>query len=274
MLISGGKTLRDFVTSWALASGLLFAGATPLSAQVEPSAPAPRKTEQTMKDQSGKFRLRTEEYTSPPISVPVADLSIADLYEAGDGQSGAVAAATVSYRCPVNDAGQITLKFCIFSNRLSQQNPIADSLVMRAGNRVTLPAFPVITQTEKERIARYVLLEFNVPAVELPVVDLSTGPLVEHQSIPELAGPLPLRLTYPPRALRQEAEGRSVIECQIQQDLSVICRQISFEPADDAALFARESERALGPLRVSPQLSDGSDARGVRFRLSLGWRLT
>ncbi|MCU0948656.1 MAG: hypothetical protein MUF47_10450, partial [Porphyrobacter sp.] len=196
----------------------------------------PRVTEQTLKDQSGKYRLRTEEYTARPMAVPVAELSIADLYAVGDGQSGPIAAATVSYRCPINDAGKITLKFCIVLNPLSQQNPIADSLVLRAGDRITLPAFPVITQPEKDRIARYVLLEFNVPAVELPVVDLSTGPLVEHQSIPELAGPLPLRLTYPPRALRQEAQGRSVIECQIQQDLSVICRQISFEPAVDAAL--------------------------------------
>lgn len=265
--------MRESVTWPVLALGLLTTSAAALAAQQAPAPPAPRVTEQAMKDQSGKYRLRTEEYTSPPISVPVADLSIADLYAVGDGQSGAVAAATVSYRCPVNDAGQITLKFCIFANRLSQQNSIADSLVLRAGKQITLPAFPAITQAKKERIARFVLLEFKVPSVELPVVDLSTGPLVEHQSIPELAGPLQLRLTYPPRALREEAEGRSVIECQIQQDLSVICRQISFEPASDAAMFARESERALGPLRVSPQLTDGGDARGMRFRLSLGWRL-
>ena len=266
--------MRDFMTSSALGAGLLFAGATPLCAQIEPSASAPRITEQTLKDQSGKYHLRTEEYTSPPMSVPVADLSIADLYAVGDGQSGQVAASTLAYRCPINDAGEITLVFCIFSNGLSQQNLIGEGLVLRAAKRITLPAFPAITQSPKDRVQRHVLIEFNVPAVELPVVDLSTGPLVERESIPELAGGLPLRLNYPPRALRQEAEGRSVIECQIQQDLSVICRQISFEPAADAALFARESERALGSLRVSPQLADGSDARGARFRLSLNWRLS
>lgn len=265
--------MRDSVTSWTLAIGLLATGTAPLAAQPDPAAPSPRVTEQTVKDQRGKFELRTEEYTVPTIAVPVAEFSIADLYAVSDGQSGTVAASTMSYRCPINDAGEITLRFCIFSNQLSPQNQIADGLVRRTGNRVTLPAFPVITQPDKDRIARYALLEFIVPAVELPVVDLSTGPLLEHQSIPELAGPLPLRLTYPARALRQEAQGRSVIECQIQQDISVICRQISFEPASDAALFARESERALGPLRVSPKLTDGGDARGARFRLSLGWRL-
>lgn len=265
--------MRDSVTSWALVIGLLATGTAPLAAQSDPAAPSPRVTEQTLKDQSGKFQLRTEEHTVPPIAVPVAELSIADLYAVADGQSGTVAASTMAYRCPINDAGKVTLKFCIFSNRLSQQNQIADGLVLQAGSRIRLPEFPVITQPEKDRIARYALLEFNVPSVELPVVDLSTGPLIERESIPELAGPLPLRLTYPPRALRLEAQGISVIECQIQQDLSIICRQISFEPASDAALFARESERALGPLRVSPQLTDGSDARGARFRLSLNWRL-
>jgi len=84
------------------------------------------------------------------------------------------------------------------------------------------------------------------------VIDLSTGPLVERQSIPELAGAFPLRFNYPPRALRNEAEGTSVIECQIQQDYSVICRQISFDPASHAALFARGSERVIGPLRLIP----------------------
>lgn len=265
--------MRDLVTSRALGLALLCGAAAPLSAQVEPSPPAPRVTERMVKDQSGKFRLRTEEYTAAPIAVPVAEFSIADLYAVSNGQSGAIAAATMSYRCPINDAGKITLAFCIFSNRLSQQNPMADSLVLRAGNRVTLPAFPVVTQTAKARFERYVLLEFNVPAVELPVVDLSTGRLVERQSIPELAGDLPLRLRYPPRALRAEAAGTSVIECQIQQDLSLICRQIAFEPASNAALFARESERAFGPLRVGPQLADGSDARGARFRTSFNWRL-
>ena len=85
---------------------------------------------------------------------------------------------------------------------------------------------------------------------------------------------MPLRLTYPPRALRQEIEGTSVIDCQIQQDLSLICHQIAFEPASSAALFVREARRAFGPLRVSPQLTDGSDARGVRFRLTFVWRFT
>lgn len=265
--------MRDQVKSWALGLALLCGGAVRLAAQVEPSAPAPRVTERMVKDQSGKYRLRTEEYTAAPIAVPVAELSIADLYAVGDGQSGTIAAAKPSYRCPINDAGKITLAFCIFSNRVSQQNPVAESLVLRAGDRVTLPAFPVVTQTAKDRFERYVLIEFNVPAFELPVVDLSTGPLVERQSIPELAGEVPLRLRYPPRALRQEAQGTSVIECQIQQDLSLICRQISFEPASDAALFARESERVFGPLRVSPQLADGSDARGARFLISFNWRL-
>ncbi len=270
----GSKVLRDRVTSWVLVSGALIAAAAPLAAQPAPPLSAPRVVEEIITDESGKFRLRTEEYTAAPIDVPVAALSIAELYAAGNGQSGPVAAARMSYRCPVNDAGEITLSFCMFANRLSQTNTIAETLLLKVGRRMTLPALPAITQRDKDRTARYVALEFNIPAVELPVVDLSTGPLVERTLIPELAASSPRRLNYPRRAIQNEVEGKSVIECQIQQDLSVICRQISFDPPEHAALFAREAERALGPLMVSPQLADGSDARGARFRLSLNWRLT
>lgn len=263
--------MRVCVTSWAQGLGLLTAGPAALSAQPEP--PAPLVTEQTVKDQGRTYRLRTEEYAAAPIAVPVAELSIADLYAAGDGQGGAVAAATLSYRCPINDSGRIRLTYCIFSNGPTLRDRVPENLVLRAGDRITLPAFPVITQPKRDRIERYALLEFHVPAVELPVVDLTTGPLVEREAIPELAGPLPFKPNYPPRALRQAAQGMSVIECQIQQDLSVICRQISFEPADQAALFAREAGRTLGALKVSPHLADGSEARGARFRMTLNWRL-
>jgi len=55
-----------------------------------------------------------------------------------------VATSAVSYRCPINDAGEIALPFCVFANRLSQQNPIAEKLVLQSGNRIMLSAFPVI----------------------------------------------------------------------------------------------------------------------------------
>jgi hypothetical protein len=257
-----------------LVSGVLIAGAVPLAAQSSAPMPPPRVTDQIVKDESGKFRLLTEEYTIPAITVPVSELSIADLYAVSDGQSGPIEPTTMTYRCPIDEAGKINLSVCIFVSREAPQSPIAERLVLRAGNRITLPTFPKVTQSDKNRIARHALLELHVPAVELPVVDLATGLLVERALIPELAGDLPLRLTYPPRALRQAVEGTSVIECQVQQDLSLICHQIGFEPASGAALFARESQRAFGSLRVSPQLADGTDARGVRFRLSFVWRIT
>jgi hypothetical protein len=151
---------------------------------------------------------------------------------------------------------------------------VIDGLIRVSLTLHTVPDFPAITQPSKGRIDRYVTLTVRVPALELPTINLASGTLVERKELPLLDDPSLLKLIYPPRALRQAVQGRSLVECQVQEDLSVICRQIGFEPVEHGPLFAPNATRVFGDRAFAElKLADGSDARGVRFRMGLAWSL-
>jgi hypothetical protein len=253
---------------------LALAGTEAFAGQGDPDRQLLRVWEKVDESGKDKQRVRVEEYAAAPITVPVHTLTIAQMYKAADGRSGEVAAAEVAYRCMINDAGRILANFCEVSDRAVPLDPVIDGLIRVSLALYSVPDFPAITQPRKGRIDRYVTLTVRVPAVQIPALDLASGLLVERKDLPLLDDPSRLKLDYPPRALRQAVQGRSLVECQVQADLSVICQQMGFEPPEHGALFASNAARVFGD-RAFPELklADGSDARGVRFRVRLTWTL-
>jgi hypothetical protein len=222
----------------------------------------------------GKQTVRVEDYTGAPITAAFEALTIAQIYRAVDGRSGSIAAAELTYRCFIDAAGRVEAYACKADDPATPADPVIDGLVRASGALQTIQTFPPVTQSAKVRTDRYVTFTVRVPAIDFPTIDLSSGPLVESNQIPLLADRSLMKLDYPARALRQELEGRSTIECQVQQDLSLICRQIAFEPAEDGAVFAKSAERAFGGKALQDlKLADGSDARGVRFQMRLTWSI-
>lgn len=271
--------LKSLLTPWALGLIAVVGGTAAAARAEQPSIelrnppPRPKQLNNAVKTVGVRPAAASQEFTAPAVLVPVEEFSIADLYRASAGQSGAFAATTVTYRCPIGLTGKVMLPLCAPAKRGTALDPVAKGLILAAARRIDLPTYAPVRLAESGQTERFVTLDFQIPGADLPAVDLAAGPLVERTSIAELSGPLPFTPEYPSRAMREEAEGRSTLECQVQPDLSVICRQISFEPPEAAALFADASERVLGAMRVSPQLTDGREARGVRFQLVLNYRL-
>jgi hypothetical protein len=84
---------------------------------------------------------------------------------------------------------------------------------------------------------------------------------------------VPIGKFYPLRALREEREGVETFECQIQQDLSLICSSLTFEPVANAPFFEGAGERNLAQARAPSKLVDGQSSVGARFKTRVRWTI-
>ena len=239
-------------------------------------APIAAEGEPAIEMRKGAFRGDAEYsqvfFDDRIYQVPAGDWSIARLYRSFGDRQEDVGPQIIPVVCPIGETGIITLSNCLIRDDATEDQRLALALISRGGQSM-LPSFRELP-VGYAYLARTVNLQLGTPAVSSPKVNLAAGPMVEASLLQLEAGGHSLGTNnYPSRALRQEIQGDMVAECQVQTDLSVICKPVSFDPAEHFAIFAREGERLYLYSRMAPLLTDGSDARGVRFMRTVKWRI-
>lgn len=204
-------------------------------------------------------------------SVTPVDAPIANHYYAFAGRTESLPATSIPVTCRIGHSGHIPVSSCTAKDGLTDDQNLTMRLVRAWSEGIDFPRYNA-RLTEEQPLSRRVDMVLEVPEIPAPKVDLSSGPLVETSLID-----MPLNTYagshYPSRALRKELEGLMTVECQIQIDLSVICRQLSFEPAENASAFRNAERRIFRRATPKAQLKDGTDARGVRFQSQLKFQL-
>lgn len=198
------------------------------------------------------------------------------------GAGGVTEPISLRVRCPVPPNGLVQFPHC---------EPIASpgSAAAQAFNAVKIsyenwPEIPRIrslkrwsgSDAEEKTWALYRQVEFNlnVPAITVPDVDLTTGKIVEISALRERERTFREVIeNYPIRALREDHEANIEAHCQIQADRSIICDEISSDPPEHLRYFEPTIREAMLKTKANATLADGSDARGVRFRVVFPYRL-
>lgn len=108
------------------------------------------------------------------------------------------------------------------------------------------------------------------PLTPQPKVDFATGLVVAYTQLPDLITAIRQDVAnlgpfdFPPEAMRNMIAGRLLLECQVQSDLSVICRQSGFDPPENGRFFKSYADAAFRSVRVGRNLANGESAVGVR----------
>ena len=244
----------------ALAMAVLAAGTVCL-ADKRPADPPILKH----KDELTGIVIREQTFDGGEVRFPTERLTIAQSYYLF-GEGNRAMPETLKVICLINDAGQVQDLTC-----RDQAGGRIPAEIAQAGNMTLFPAarsFPSqkVSRNAPVRRVQYVLSFDSGPSA---VIDLAAGPLVPMSLIEGLvANPNP---SYPPRALRTEAQGIQTVECQIQADLSFICHSIRFDPVENEEFFMRAEKSYFSPQPVSPLLSDGRPAKGARFQFRIRW---
>jgi hypothetical protein len=130
----------------------------------------------------------------------------------------------------------------------------------------TFDPLPEISERQARRVQRWVAVEFDVDPALQPKFDFETGDLLEASAVVERMASMP---SYPPRALRQEAEGVMTILCKVHPDLSVSCLAESFDPPEHLGLFSDLAQQIGFAIDVKATTDDGVLTAGKRFRFPL-----
>ena len=261
--ISAGILLVAFVTSAGLAQSNL---PRPRAAPGEPEITRERSS-------SGNTRYYFQRFADAgTYTVNETDGTISFLYYSFEGRSQDLPAQTVPVVCTINRSGIVLLNSCRGEGELSAEQRIALNIATVAGQSAGFAQYRALPDGYAD-LNRTVTLTLATPAIAAPEVDLTTGPLVEPGNVDIDLNRLYRANSYPSRALRQEVEGNMLIECQIQIDLSVICRMTNFDPPEHAGLFEPTVDTMSRRMRPGALLKDGTDARGVRFPLRILWRI-
>jgi hypothetical protein len=261
-------------------AGIILAWGIADPAQAQPELPRPRAAPGEPKITSERltvygdrdFVQRFDDGNIYNVT-EIKGASIAFLYRTFAGRFQDLPAQIVRVSCDINSGGIVLLESCGTVTDPSDEQSIALAIANIRGSVAGLPTYRALPQGFA-RLYRKVTLSLAIPAIPAPKVDLGSGQLTEYTNV-EFYGNRSLAwISYPPRALGVEAEGIMSIECQIQTDLSVICRMIAFDPPEHSGQFASIPDKLTRRMRSKPMLKDGSDARGVRFPIKITWRIS
>ena len=272
--------IRTFALALILA--LSIGTSAPAAAQPKAKRGEPALV-QAGRDANGSTIFR-QTYTGSAqrIDAPIR-LSIAQAYWAVGGNGTSLPAATVRVQCRIGHPGGVF----DFECRPVDGTPQDAAKLYRAAEAAKV--LPLIRETFrplKRRVGtsrsgeawvhdRYYEFDLALPAMTAPIVDLQGGEEVPPHLV--TASVAPVLRNYPGRALRADAVGDLTLSCQVQQDLSIICNDLSFEPSDYYQYFTAPHDvairRIFGGTRAIATLQDGRDARGVRFKPVLKYRI-
>lgn len=225
-------------------------------------------------------------------------LSIAEVYREAARSGGVIPELDTSILCEISDDGAVDRNTCEADSWSSKEQLLAMRLV-RAAPQSALPHFPAIDRTalglaprgtfplwsklvayrtdsptnSNPPFFRLVRIAMHIDQTSSPAVDLSTGPLVEPAQLSFEAGKAPRMDQYPSHAARENREGTQIAECQVQSDRSILCRDESFDPPENAPYFAGAVDSMFRRAVAQEHLKNGANAAGSRFRYKLRWTL-
>lgn len=256
-------------------AGVLVLGPSVLAAQdrVPPRAAAGEPEIFTYESSSGEIDYHQEfELSDAVYSALPPTMTIAQAWRLMRKRDAELSAQTLPMRCGIAPDGSIVMRQCIMRAAGTDEQKTASYFLLYSPGVENPPKFRALSHADAD-LVRVVHLNIAMPQIPLPPVDLASGPLVAQRLVDFRFDPDRISEAYPSRALRQEIEGRQTGECQVQQDLSVICVPTGFELPEHEEIFARAFDAAFRSTSAGPNLTDGRDARGVRFPLTVVWKL-
>ncbi|OHD05696.1 hypothetical protein [Sphingopyxis sp. RIFCSPHIGHO2_12_FULL_65_19] len=179
--------------------------------------------------------------------------------------SGTLPAAPVdvTMMCPVAPGGQVGAGCDVVGLN-------ADSVVARTARRQVesvvprLAGYPAVGADAAVR--RYVRFPLRIDPATRPAVNLDTGEMVAAKLLPPL-----FKLGHyelPPRFARDG--GTIDVLCQVQADLSVLCRPAGSSPPEIAERLPVDwANRRSTAARVPAKLTDGRPAAGKRTTITI-----
>ena len=205
-------------------------------------------------------------YIVPPNSV-APPMSIALNYRIARALSPNVREPVdFSFDCELEPSGYVTSACNLTGYPASPRHPALIYGTLAAGY---LPRFPTVPLKEKKK--RRVAFVLTYTPATVPEVDLDRGRLIEPGELNYRTQILPS--DYPPSALRKGVEADVVSECQVQADLSLICRTIEVQNCTHPELFANVMESATLERKAHEILEDGSSSIGTRHRATIRFRI-
>ncbi|OJW60059.1 MAG: hypothetical protein BGO57_05330 [Sphingomonadales bacterium 63-6] len=181
--------------------------------------------------------------------------------------------------CPIAESGRVTI--APGSCRVSCEGAdIAYNSHCGDGVRslvdvtsIEWPDFPAIDdKLKRQKVQRWAIAEIALDPATRPHVDLSHGDMVDVTSVVDVKGQ-DFTLNYPARAMRENAGGTLTLLCQVQADLSSVCRMESFVPPENAYLFEGSVGSLSLRLKARPQLPDGTSSVGKRFKFRASFHM-
>jgi hypothetical protein len=203
------------------------------------------------------------------------DISVAARHYSWQGQTPPAGPVTVVVDCDVDVADGI--RPCVNRTVADKDEALARvavrQLMPRRPSFPTVPALqkdqekwlPDPLSTDKQPLRRVARFTYRLDPADVKVIDPMRGPLVESPNLPELKGRFS-PISYPAAREAQGLSANVTVECQVQEDLSIICGSATVDPPEHARWFAEPVRQKPIFWRSAPKLPDGRDARGVRFR--------
>ena len=257
---------------------ILLAGLAAASLLTAPLAAAPKaeKGEPPIVETGtvdGGLKSYSQTFSGADQAVDAIAPSIARAFWVLGGEGTSYPAASLRVRCEILPGGTALAGLCTPLPGTSAEAARVFDLARAAGALPQLRGYrPVELETRRRwLLSRFVEYNLALPAVTAPTVDLTSGELVDHKLVNAPLGRL--MSEYPSKALRNEAEAVVTIACQVQSDLSIICRDQSVEPPENTPYFPNTQRRIFGGVSAAPTLADGRDARGKRFTMRLAYRI-
>ena len=179
----------------------------------------------------------------------------------------------VLVRCQIRADGSVSLASCEIVGDVGADAPERSAAIrLLYLGPILMSTFPMISDAQAKKISRLVSFPLRFDPTTNPAVDLQSGPLVEKALFANLR--LPVNdFDYPPAALRAGAQGKLSVLCQVQTDFSLICAQQAFDPPENGHYFEGWAASLGRRAKISPNLTNGQSAAGVRTVFSINFRL-
>lgn len=249
------------------AIGTAFAASA--GATQAPPAPPPLPDPVTERHFSPEGRISIETYRLDPATAPVPPPTVAQRrYLAHRLGKRAGKPLDVVVACWIKPSGEVADN-CAPDNlhAYSQFDVFALDFA-----RVPRPVFPVFPElTDRRPQPRRVEYRYHYDGAPLAPIDWNRGPLVDRQQIAPIARTD--WVEYPIRAMAARKEAKVVVECQVQDDRSVVCRTLDVVPAENMSHFSDAGEYQYIARRAPATLADGRNSAGARARFELDFRL-
>lgn len=261
----------------ALLTGVVFVSASDASAHYAPQAPKGEPPIVKVKIDLVDKTVFRQFFDLPARTSPEFSGTIADRYRLLGDRPDPLLPRTLMIACRIEPAGLIDESNCETDGSDRPDVALALRAARLAGAFRDFPRFRDLKiKKGRQPFSRFVRFELRTPQVSPVAIDFERGPLVEIEQIPALymvSKSHPSISKYPPRALREGKGGRGLVECQVQEDLSIACRMVSFEPVENAPLFFRSPRQFFDGLLADSKLASGGDARRVRTRVYVNWSI-